>query len=128
MADVLGDELDLGSLVVPTAGGVVVVDDVWEPVRLLDASGFGGGRCSCVPAGLAGRGPVGGDPAVVCDGSAAVVSVRLGHRRGVGSGHSCRGPGLLPVAVVAGEAFPGIEFRRRGGSWPTERGDRSGRS
>src|SRR3954447_20252662 len=39
MADVLGDELDFGSLVVPTAGSVVVVDDVWEPVRLLDASG-----------------------------------------------------------------------------------------
>jgi integrase len=39
MADVLGDERDLGSLVVPMAGGVVVVDDVWEPVRLLDASG-----------------------------------------------------------------------------------------
>src|SRR5881628_1653291 len=39
MADVLGDGWDLGSLVVPVAGSVVVVDDVWEPVRLLDASG-----------------------------------------------------------------------------------------
>jgi integrase len=39
MADVLGGDRDLASLVVPTAGSVVVVDDVWEPVRLLDASG-----------------------------------------------------------------------------------------
>lgn len=39
MADVLGGDRDLASLVVPTSGSVVVVDDVWEPVRLLDASG-----------------------------------------------------------------------------------------
>lgn len=39
MADVLGEERDLASLVVPTAGSVVAVDDVWEPVRLLDSSG-----------------------------------------------------------------------------------------
>ena len=39
MADVLGGERDLASLVVPGAGAVVTVDDVWEPVRLLDSSG-----------------------------------------------------------------------------------------
>ena len=39
MADVLGQERDLASLVVPTAGSVVAVNDVWEPVRLLDSSG-----------------------------------------------------------------------------------------
>src|SRR6266536_5633126 len=39
MADVLGGERDLASLVVPRAGSVVSVDDVWEPVRLLDSSG-----------------------------------------------------------------------------------------
>ena len=39
MADVLGGERDLASLVVPRAGAVVMVDDVWEPVRLLDSSG-----------------------------------------------------------------------------------------
>jgi integrase len=39
MADVLGEERDLASLVVPTAGGVVAVDEVWEPVLLLDSSG-----------------------------------------------------------------------------------------
>jgi len=39
MADVLGEERDLASLVVPTVGSVVAVDDVWEPVRLLDSSG-----------------------------------------------------------------------------------------
>ncbi len=39
MADVLGGERDLASLVVPRARVVVSVDDVWEPVRLLDSSG-----------------------------------------------------------------------------------------
>jgi hypothetical protein len=39
MADVLGGERDLALLVVPRAGAVVMVDDVWEPVRLLDSSG-----------------------------------------------------------------------------------------
>ncbi|WP_041371323.1 tyrosine-type recombinase/integrase [Nakamurella multipartita] len=39
MADALGGERDLASLVVPAAGSVVAVDDVWEPVRLLDAGG-----------------------------------------------------------------------------------------
>jgi integrase len=39
MADVLGEERDLASLVVPAAGSVVAVDEVWEPVRLLDSSG-----------------------------------------------------------------------------------------
>jgi hypothetical protein len=39
MADVLGEERDLASLVVAAAGSVVAVDDVWEPVRLLDSSG-----------------------------------------------------------------------------------------
>jgi hypothetical protein len=39
MADVLGGVRDLASLVVPRSGAVVTVDDVWEPVRLLDSSG-----------------------------------------------------------------------------------------
>ena len=39
MADVLGEDRDLGSLVVPRAGAVVTIEDVWEPVRLLDSSG-----------------------------------------------------------------------------------------
>jgi hypothetical protein len=39
MADVVGAERDLASLVVPRSGSVVWVDDVWEPVRLLDSSG-----------------------------------------------------------------------------------------
>ena len=39
MADVLGGQRDLASLVVPRVGAVVAFDDVWEPVRLLDASG-----------------------------------------------------------------------------------------
>jgi len=39
MVDGLGGERDLASLVVPTAGSVFVVDDVWEPVRLLDSGG-----------------------------------------------------------------------------------------
>lgn len=39
MADVLGEERDLASLIVPVLGSVVAVDEVWEPVRLLDSSG-----------------------------------------------------------------------------------------
>lgn len=39
MADVLGGERDLASLVVPRAGAVVTVDDVWEPIRLIDSNG-----------------------------------------------------------------------------------------
>jgi integrase len=39
MADVLGGERDLALLVVPRVGAVVAVDDVWEPVRLLDSGG-----------------------------------------------------------------------------------------
>jgi integrase len=39
MADVLGEQRDLASLVVPRVGAVVAFDDVWEPVRLLDVSG-----------------------------------------------------------------------------------------
>jgi integrase len=39
MADVLGEQRDLASLMVTRAGAVVAVDDVWEPVRLLDSSG-----------------------------------------------------------------------------------------
>ncbi|MDA0253204.1 MAG: hypothetical protein O3A42_20070, partial [Actinobacteria bacterium] len=39
MADVFDEERDLATLVVRGAGSVVVVDDVWEPVRLVDSSG-----------------------------------------------------------------------------------------
>lgn len=39
MADVLNAERDLASLVVPRVGGVITVDDVWQPVRLIDATG-----------------------------------------------------------------------------------------
>jgi Phage integrase, N-terminal SAM-like domain len=39
MTDVLGGDRDLASLIVPRVGAVVAVDDVWEPVRLLDPSG-----------------------------------------------------------------------------------------
>ncbi len=39
MADVLGGERDLASLIVPRVGAVVSADDVWEPVRLLDSTG-----------------------------------------------------------------------------------------
>jgi site-specific recombinase XerC len=34
-----GDERDLVALVVPRVGAVVVSDDLWEPVRLIDAAG-----------------------------------------------------------------------------------------
>ena len=39
MADVFDEERDLATLVVRGAGSVAVVDDVWEPVRLVDSSG-----------------------------------------------------------------------------------------
>lgn len=39
MVDVLGGERDLASLVVPRAGAVVTVDDVWQPIRLIDSNG-----------------------------------------------------------------------------------------
>jgi len=39
MAGVLGGERDLASLVVPRVGAVVAVDDVWQPIRLLDCGG-----------------------------------------------------------------------------------------
>ena len=77
-----------------------------------------------VPARAAGLGPFGCDAAVVCDGPAALVPVRVGHRRRVGPGDPGRGSRLLPVAGVAGQAGPG---RRRAPSCRSERGDRQAR-
>ena len=59
-----------------------------------------------------------GDAAVVCDGSVAVVPVRVGGRRAVGSGDPGRGPGFLPLAGVACQAGPrsGAVAVRSGGT------------
>jgi len=39
MSDGFGEERDLSMLVVPRVGAVQAAEDLWEPVRLIDAAG-----------------------------------------------------------------------------------------
>ena len=102
MADVLGGQRDLASLVVPRVGAVVAFDYVWEPVRLLDASGAAVGAVGAFLQDLQAAGR-----SAATQRSYAMDLLRW-FRFGwavegaVGSRDSGRGPRLLPFAVVAG--------------------------
>ena len=73
--------------------------DLFVPYRLVDARRCGGRAGGGVLRGVGGVRAAGDDAAVVWDGSAALVPVRVGGRGGVGSGDPGRGAGLLPLAA-----------------------------
>jgi len=68
---------DLSTLVVPAVGAVVMRDDPWEPVRLIDGGGERVARVTAFLKKLLAFGSLGCDVAVVCDGPAALVPVRV---------------------------------------------------
>jgi hypothetical protein len=94
------DGRDLGALVVPRIGAVVVSEDLWEPVRLIDAAGEVSRPVAAFLKDVAGGRAVDCDAAFLCDGPAAVVSVPPGGGRGVGSSDAARGTGFLPLAGI----------------------------
>ena len=114
MVDVGDEDRDLAVLVVPRVGAVEATEDVWDPVRLVDAEGRSVAAVAVFLKELQATGRSVATQRVVCDGSVAVVPVRVGGRRCVGSGHPGRGPGFLPLDSVACQAFSRWE---RWGGW-----------
>ena len=91
MVDVGDEDRDLAVLVVPRVGAVEATEDVWDPVRLVDADGRSVAAVAVFLKELQATGRSVATQRVVCDGSVAVVPVRVGDRRSVGSGHAGRG-------------------------------------
>src|SRR4051795_4906467 len=122
----IDEDRDLSVLVVPAAGSVEAGNDLWEPVRLIDSDGEPVVAVMAFLRELQASGRSAATQRVVCDGPAALVPVRVGHRRRVGPGDAGRSARLLPLVGGAGQADPSW-VRRRQEARRAERGDRQAR-